>query len=118
MFLFLITGLRSIYMDLSDIAGDRMIGRDSMPIVFGEKRTWNVIRLLVVFLFILCYLSAYFAIIPKLGYTIGFWILIEYLILDFFVKTKSRRPSLIRRDLFVDGHFIAAGAVALLWNLL
>ena len=118
-FLFLVTALRSIYMDLSDIASDRLVGRDSVPIVFGEKRTWNLIRAMVVVLFGFCYLLAYADILPGLATIIAFWILLEYVVLEYMRgKVYSRKRSVIARDLVVDGHFIVAGLIALVWKLL
>ena len=115
-FLFLITGIRSIYMDLSDIAGDRLVGRDSVPIVFGEKRTRKLIRYLLIFLFVFLFILTFIKILPPLGYVIGFWILIEFLMVEYYTDGKLRQYSIIRRDLIVDGHFILAGLIAWTWK--
>ncbi len=115
-FLFFITGIRSIYMDLSDIASDRLVGRDSVPIVFGEKRTRRFIKMLLVAIFLFLYVLTYIKVLPSIGYIIGFWILAEFLIMEYFVGNKMRQPSVIRRDLAVDGHFIVAGIVAFAWK--
>ena len=117
-FLFLITGIRSIYLDLSDIAGDKLVGRDSVPIVFGEKRTRNMIRILVIFLFVFFYVMTFVGVLPRLGYLIGFWILIEYLLIEYFSPKIDRHFSIVARDLIVDGHFILAGVAAWIWKAL
>jgi (E)-4-hydroxy-3-methyl-but-2-enyl pyrophosphate reductase len=117
-FLFLVTGLRSIYMDLSDIASDRLVGRDSVPIVFGEKKTRNLVRGIIVLLFVFCFVASYVKILPTFGYVIAFWALLEFLAIEFIIPAPKRRPSLIKRDLFVDGHFIFAGLAAWAWTVL
>lgn len=115
-FLFLVTGIRSVYMDLSDIGSDRLVGRDSVPIVLGEKRTREIIQFLIVLLFIYIYLMTFLGILPGIGYIIGMWLLLEYLIIVILMPKDFRHSSMFGRDILVDGHFIVAGVVALLWS--
>lgn len=117
-FLFAATGVRSIYMDLSDIASDRLVGRDSVPIVIGEKNTRNLIRVFVVFEFVFMYMATFLNLFPTIGYIVSFWILIEFIIIEYLLPERTTRPSLAARDIMVDGHFILAGLVAWIWNFL
>ena len=114
-FLFLVTAIRSIFLDLSDIAGDKLVGRDSVPIVIGEKSTLKLIRGMVVTLFFFCYLGAYVGLLPSLSYFVAFWILIEYILLVTVFRRTASTFSLVLRDALVDGHFVLAGVVAWLW---
>lgn len=116
LFLFLITGIRSVYMDLSDIGSDRLVGRDSVPIVLGEKRTKEIIQILVVALFVYIYLMTFFGVLPNVGYIIGMWLLVEYMAIVILIPKNFRHSSMIGRDIMVDGHFIVAGIIAFLWS--
>ena len=78
---------------------------------------FNKVKKQFVFLFVLLYVMSFTKIFPAIGYVIAFWILLEFLAVDFITNLKMKQASIIKRDLMVDGHFILAGMAAWLWNL-
>ena len=115
-FLFLVTGIRSIWLDLSDMASDRLVGRETVPLVLGPKRTMSLVRGLIVGLSAGLFLCAATGLLPGLAWILAAWILLEFLFLSFFYR-GGQQPTL-ERDMLVDLHFIVAGIVAFIWRAL
>jgi len=113
-FLFLVTGIRSVWLDLSDMSSDRLVGRETVPLVLGPERTRRLVQRLIVGLVVGLYLTAVLEWLPSLAYVLATWILLEFLYLE-FSKRRFSLPTLTR-DMLVDLHFIAAGVVAWLWR--
>ncbi len=115
-FVFLVTGIRSIVMDLTDISADRLVGRETVPIVIGERRTARILRYgsggLAVMLFLLAGLGAF----PPVAWILGFWMLF----VTIFILRRgipANKASVVRRDFYVDSHLILMGFITLAWNV-
>lgn len=115
-FLFLVTGIRSIWLDLVDFAADRLVGRETVPLALGPQRTSKLVQGLIVGLAIGLYLAAALGLLPGLAWILATWALAEFLALRLFYKAKPL-PTL-SRDMLVDLHFIFAGVVAFVWRAL
>jgi 4-hydroxy-3-methylbut-2-enyl diphosphate reductase len=113
-FLFLVTGIRSIWLDLSDMASDRLVGRETVPLVLGPKRTLSLLRALIVGLAAGLYVCAAAGLLPGFAWVLATWILLEFVYLTFFPRGRSL-PTL-ERDMLVDAHFIFAGVAAFIWR--
>jgi 4-hydroxy-3-methylbut-2-enyl diphosphate reductase len=96
------------------MASDRLVGRETVPLVIGPERAKSLIRFSVLGLMAGLFLAAAFGWLPSLAWLLGLWILAEYLYLDRFMKL-GKLPTLTR-DMIVDLHFIVAGVVAWLWR--
>lgn len=113
-FLFLVTGVRSVILDLSDMASDRLVGRETIPLVLGPKRTAMLIRQIIVALAIGLYVAAYFGWLPGLAWILGHWVLAEFLFFE--VRGAPTGLPTLSRDMIVDLHFILAGLLAVFWR--
>jgi (E)-4-hydroxy-3-methyl-but-2-enyl pyrophosphate reductase len=116
LFLFLVTGLRSVILDLSDMASDRLVGRETVPLVLGPGRTVTLIRWSVIGLVLGLYVTAYLGLLPSLAWVLGHWILLEFLYFE--IWGGPRHLPTLSRDMLVDLHFIVAGLVAYFWRML
>ncbi len=116
LFLFMVTGLRSVILDLSDMASDRLVGRETVPLVLGPKRTYTLIRVSIVALAIGLYVTAFIGWMPGVAWLLGHWILIEFFYFE-LLRKPTKMPTLTR-DMMVDLHFILAGMLAFLWRAL
>ncbi len=116
LFLFMVTAVRSVFLDLSDMASDRLVGRETVPLVIGPQRARGLIRLSIVGLAAGLFLTAALGWLPSLAWLLAIWILAEFLILE-FVRRPGKMPTL-KRDMLVDLHFIVAGLAAAVWRWL
>lgn len=115
-FLFLVTGIRSIWLDLSDLNADRLVGRETIPLVLGPTRTQSLVQTLIIALALGLALAAAFGLFPGLAWILAGWILLEFALLEFAYRDKH--PPTLERDMLVDMHFILAGMVAFFWQML
>jgi len=110
-FLFLVTGIRSILIDLSGIAGDRLIGRETVPLVIGEKNTKVFAKAVMAVVVLYLFLMAAVGVFPALAYLVAGGIAIEFLLYRYILPERLKKKML--SDIILDGHFIIAGI--LIW---
>jgi len=113
-FLFLVTGLRSVLLDLSDMTADRLVGRETIPLVLGPQRTMTLVKMSVFVLSIVLLCSAALRWLPGLAWPLGLWVPAEYFYLTRVYRSRSL--STLTRDMLVDVHFIVAGVLAFGWR--
>lgn len=113
-FLFLVTGIRSVLLDLSDMSADRLVGRETIPLVLGPQRTMRLVKFSIFVLTLVLLLSAALRWLPGLAWPLGLWVPAEYFYLTRVYRSRSL-PTLTR-DMLVDAHFILAGILAFGWR--
>jgi 4-hydroxy-3-methylbut-2-enyl diphosphate reductase len=106
---------RTAASDLLDIQGDRIVGRETIPILVGVKQTRALLLILLIVMALLLSLSSLLGVVP----TVGYWLLVNLLVFGVFFVT-SRRGHLVDRLWFegvIDGNFVLAGGLSLLYGL-
>jgi len=95
--------------------GDRIVGRETLPILLGEKKTLNVLKVMLVAIMGLLAGSAALGAVTSLGYLL----LLPVFSLLIVVMTHEKGHMLpgIRLEFLVDTHFIMGGFLALIWTL-
>lgn len=105
---------RAALSDLLDIQGDRIVGRATIPILMGTRRTIRLLWGLLVFLAALLMVSAVAGISGGAGWlllgNVGFFAGLFFL--------HEKRPIVDRLSLegVIDGNFVLAGAVSILYG--
>ena len=106
---------RTALSDLLDIQGDRMVGRETIPILIGVKNTRKLLQALLIFLGLLLAGSSVLGMVP----TVGFWLVINTVVFGcFFVIYRKRH--LVDRVSFegiVDGNFLLAGIISMVYGI-
>jgi len=98
---------RAALSDLLDIQGDRIVGRETIPILLGVNKAERILLWLWLFLVVLPAGAAALGAIPKVGY----WLSGCSLCLGAFFLVYKKRP-LVDRLLYegaLDGLFIVGG---------
>lgn len=106
---------RTALSDLLDIQGDRIVGRETIPILIGVKNTRKLLLGLLAFLCFLLVISSFLEWIPDVGYALVFNILVFG---GFFIVYKRRH--LVDRLWFegiVDGNFLLAGMISIVYGM-
>jgi 4-hydroxy-3-methylbut-2-enyl diphosphate reductase len=112
---FLIVFSRSVLLDIQDIQGDRLVGKETIPIVLGSERTLQILMgstgILTV-LFIAAPLSGWLHPVH-----VAFLIGVAYLALGKYLITGQRIVRRFLSESLVDGTFFVFGAIALITML-
>ncbi|MDQ7782153.1 MAG: 4-hydroxy-3-methylbut-2-enyl diphosphate reductase [Desulfomonilaceae bacterium] len=106
---------RTAMSDLLDIQGDRIVGRETIPILIGVKRTRRMLLGLLGALAVLLIGSAAGGLIPPIGY----WLITSVLVFGAFLMLFRRR-HLVDRLWFegvIDGNFVLAGLVSMAYGI-
>jgi (E)-4-hydroxy-3-methyl-but-2-enyl pyrophosphate reductase len=108
--------VRTAFFDIVDMHGDRMVGRETLPIALGEKNTMLILKSTLVILVMLGILGSMFQLISSLGYIL---VLIPLLFLTMLMLYEKGylMPSL-RLELIVETNFLIAGMITGIWVIL
>lgn len=106
---------RSAFFDILDMQGDQIVGKETFPILIGEKRMLKGIKTLLLFIFLLMLYSANAAWIPAAGYVLSLIPLIMAGII--FLHEKGIMIPGLRLEFVIESQFVLCGLIAFLFNL-
>jgi (E)-4-hydroxy-3-methyl-but-2-enyl pyrophosphate reductase len=112
---FLFVFIRSALGDVMEIQGDRIVGRETIPILIGEKKTYLLLRIataLVVLVLILGFLLKVFS-----GLALMLIACAAYAAFYQYLFRRDQVLSSVFFEALIDANFILAGVLACLWNL-
>ena len=107
---------RTAFFDLLDMQGDRLVGRETLPIVLGEKRAMDLLKISLVLLTILPILTSAMGLSTPLGY---FLVVIPVALIT--VITSHEQDKLMagaRLEFLIESHFILAGFIGIIWSVM
>ncbi len=114
-FVLFIVFIRSVVFDIVSIEGDRIVGRETIPIFIGSKRTQMILLLFSIIIGIYMISSAFFELVPTLGYYLILSPIFMVLCLYAFQKRRIQASRLF--EAMIDTNFIIVGIVTYLWQL-
>ena len=110
-YLSLLAFVRTCCFDLLDIQGDQMVGRETLPIVLGEKNSFKLLYLLTIILIPLTGFLAFKDFFPKELYFYSL-ILTGFLVYLWQIDHKYLRPGVLP-EAIIDGQFILMSMIIL-----
>lgn len=108
--------IRSILSDILDMQNDRLMGRETIPVVVGRDKSLQLFKLLLFLLLVLLVVSFPFGWAPSIT-----WALIIcpfYVLICFELYDKRAALSSMEMWGLLETNYILAGAVAFSWFLL
>jgi len=107
--------VRSTLYDFKDIQGDLMVGKETIPIVLGKRKTEVLVVVLLIFL------GAVLTAGTILGWTTSLasvlLISLGYVVSYYYLYRQKITAWGFLFEWAVDGSFIFAGLLALLWAM-
>ncbi|RPH51766.1 MAG: 4-hydroxy-3-methylbut-2-enyl diphosphate reductase [Desulfobacteraceae bacterium] len=106
--------VRTAFFDILDMQGDRIVGKETIPIIIGEVRTMRLLKYILVAMAALLIVSGTFGFISKLGIALS---LCPLSLL--FVLIKHERGHMLpgtKLEFLVESHLVITGGIALLWQ--
>jgi 4-hydroxy-3-methylbut-2-enyl diphosphate reductase len=107
--------IRTAFFDILDMQGDRIIGKDTIPILLGEKKTMRLLKSMLLAIMGILLASSLLDIVPGLGY-FQLIPLVSLLILLSGFEKDHVLPG-VRVEFLVESHFILAGIITLVWDV-
>ena len=108
--------VRTSFFDILDMQGDRIIGKETIPILIGEKRA---LRHLVVVLTVLIAMFVGSAVFQLLGPTaLTLTICPALMLLVLFIYQRGHMLPGIRLEFLVETNLILTGVLAFVWSMM
>ncbi len=107
--------VRTAFFDILEIQGDRIVGKETIPILLGEKTTLRLLMAILIFISGLLLVSGVFNLVSSLSFALLFCPLFMFGILFAFQRDYIL-PG-IRLEFLLETHFILAGIITSVWVL-
>ena len=106
--------IRTAFFDILDMQGDRIVGKETIAILLGEKRSLRLLNNMVAALIVILLISGAFQLISPLGFVLTLCPLFIGAILKGYQK-RYLLPG-IRLEFTVETLFVVAGLLTFLWT--
>jgi len=106
--------VRTAFFDILDMQGDRIVGRETIPILLGEKKTVSLLKAALVFLVLLLLAGSLGRLISPLGAILAICPALLFIVV--VVHERGYMHPSTRLEFIVETHFVLAGALSLLWS--
>lgn len=106
--------VRTAFFDLLDMQGDRLVGKETIPILLGERRTRRMLKAILAVLIAGLPLATGAAGLPAIGHLLALSPAAMLAVLLAWER-GAVLPG-VRLEFLVESHILLAGALALLWG--
>lgn len=103
---------RTAFFDILAIQGDRITGKETLPILLGEKKSFKIIKYVLITDACLIFAAQIFGLLSKNALLLAFVPLFMFSLIRFF--EKNNLVSGKHREFVIESLFIAAGALSAL----
>jgi len=107
--------VRTAFFDILDMQGDRIVGKETIPILLGEKRALLLLKTILAINFCILFVSSAFQLISSLGFALLICPVFVFIILS--AHERGYMLPGIRLEFLVESNFVLAGVMTLLWSL-
>ena len=96
--------------------GDRIMGKETLPIFLGEKRTLRLLKMILGINLGILILSSAFHLISSLGFALAICPVFIFIVLS--AHERGYMLPGIRLEFLVESNFVMAGLIAFIWSFL
>lgn len=108
--------VRTAFFDISDMQGSRIVGRETIPILLGERRTMNLLKIILAVLVLFLPAGAGAGVVP---FSASLLSLCPAAMLGFLlIHERTGRFMGVMQGFVMESHFVLAGLLALVCNLM
>jgi len=108
--------VRTAFFDILDMQGDRIVGKDTIPLLMGEKQTMRLLKtMLTAFILILTVSGiVHFTHAPGIGLSLC----PLFMFIVFSAHEKGYMLPGIRLEFLIETHFVLTGIITFFWTLI
>jgi 4-hydroxy-3-methylbut-2-enyl diphosphate reductase len=107
--------VRTAFFDVLDMQGDRIVGKETIAILLGEKQSLRLLKIMLLILIAALLLLSAFHLISYLGF-----VLVASPITLLFLLSGYEQGVLmpsVKLEFLIETNFVLAGAIAFLWSV-
>ena len=101
---------RTAFFDILAIQGDRITGKETLPIIMGEEQSFHIIQYILIFDICIVLLASFMGLLVNKAFILAFIPFIMLLLIKFF--KNDTRISGAHREFIIEFSFIGAGLAA------
>jgi len=101
---------RTAFFDILAIQGDRITGKETLPILIGEKQSFNIIQYILIFDVCIVLFAFFMDLLVNKAFILAFIPLIMFLLIKFF--RNDTRISGDHREFIVESTFLGEGLLS------
>jgi 4-hydroxy-3-methylbut-2-enyl diphosphate reductase len=101
---------RTVYFDILAMQGDRITGKETLPILLGEKRSFKIIKCVLLADIFLISLAGFADLLAQRAFLLAFIPFVMLLLIRFFEKDNLISGG--HREFIIESLFIVAGLMA------
>jgi len=105
--------VRTAFFDILDMQGDRLVGKETIPLLLGEKRSMRVLKIILIGLTATLVFCSALQLISSLG----FFLVICPLLISIIIFTHEKALMFpgIRLEFLLETQFLVAGFISYVW---
>jgi (E)-4-hydroxy-3-methyl-but-2-enyl pyrophosphate reductase len=104
---------RTAFFDLLDVQGDRIVGKETLPTLLGDRKTFVLLKSLLTGCILLPVAAAAIGLVAGLGYLLSFCAAGMLMLVRSY--EKGRMLPGMRLEFMVESLFLLSGAITLAW---
>jgi len=108
--------VRTAFFDVLDMQGDRIVGKETLPILMGERRTLKVLKLLLLISTGVLVLASAIGIFKPIGFVLAVCPIL--MLSALLASEKELMLPGVHLEFLIESHFVLAGVIALVWTVL
>jgi len=108
--------VRTALFDIFDMQGNRIVGKETIPILLGSKTTIRLLKALLGIIFFLLLLSSGLGLFSSLGFALGASPALMLILL--YIYERGSMFEGFRLEFLVETNFVVAGIITLIWSIL
>ena len=104
---------RTAFFEVLDMQGDRIVGKETIPILIGARRSMRLLKILLLLLAAMVLLLSLFGIFTSLGYGLAICPLLMLLVI--LANEKEYMLPGIKMEFLMESTVVLSGVVTLIW---
>ena len=108
--------VRSAFFDILDMQGDRLVGKETIPILLGEKRSMRLLKIILIVLTVALIVLSVLQLTSSLGFALI--LCPAFIALIIMAYERAQMFPGIRLEFLLETQFILAGVITYVWQLL
>jgi 4-hydroxy-3-methylbut-2-enyl diphosphate reductase len=101
---------RTVYFDILAMQGDRITGRETLPILLGERQSFKIIKYVLLADIVLIFLAGFTDLLVQKAFLLAFTPFVMLLLIKFFEKDGLVSGG--HREFIIESLFIVSGVMA------
>jgi len=107
---------RTAFFDLLDVQGDRIVGRETIPVLIGEKKTVRLLKHILAFITLILFFAFSFRLISPLGFGLVICSGLLYVVINAY--DRGRLLPGIGLEFLIESHLVLCGGIIWAGSLL